>query len=207
MGLWLRLRPLRPVLEPERFAALLRALADRRHLGGAMLEVGCFRGATAAEVGRTLRIWRAERPYVCVDTFEGFVPEQFAEDELLGTNPSHRSLFDYNSRRAVERTFRHLGLEIQVLQGDIVTLADELLPPEVAVCLLDVDLAEPTQVGLEKVFPRLVAGGMILVDDCEGESASGWHGARVGYRAFIEERGLRESYDAGLGIIEKPARP
>jgi O-methyltransferase len=200
----LRIKPLRPMLNPERFAVFLRALAEHRHVPGAILEVGCYRGSTAAEAYRLLKTWKAERRYVALDTFTGFVPEQFAEDELLGTVSAHRGLFDFNSRRAVERTFKHLRYDIEVLQGDILTIPDEHIPKQISVCLIDVDLARPIHEGLRRVYPRVAPGGIILVDDCEGGEQSGWRGGRVGYVRFVEEMGLPERYDAGLGIIEVP---
>ena len=202
IGLWLRLRPLRPLLEPERLAAFIGALAERRHLPGAILEVGCYRGATAAEASRMLKLWDTQRRYVCIDTFSGFVPEQFAQDELLGLEPSQAHVWDFNSRRAVERTFRHLGHQIDVIEADIVTSDDGSLPDQVSVCLLDVDLESPINAGLEKVYPRMVPGGIVLVDDCEEEGA--WRGARRGYRRFVEGAGLPETYDSGFGVIELP---
>jgi hypothetical protein len=151
-----------------------------------------------------LKIWGAERAYVCVDTFKGFVPEQFGEDELLGTWASHRSNFDYNSRRAVERTFRHLGFDIDVVEGDITTLADALLPEEISVCLVDLDLAKPIHESLKRIYPRMVRGGIVLVDDCARGEQSGWKGADIGYQRFLEEMNLPANYEAGFGVIELP---
>jgi O-methyltransferase len=203
--LWLRLTPLDCRIEPERYAIFLRALAQRREIPGAIVEVGCFRGNTAAEAFRSLKQWGAERRYVCVDTFSGFVQEQFTEDKALGTNPTFRTQFSFNSRRSVERMFRRLGYdEIEVIEGDIVELPDSRLPEQISVCLMDVDLAIPIHEGLRKVYPRIVPGGIILVDDCEEEGKTDWAGALVGYRRFVEEAGLPERYDAGFGIIETP---
>lgn len=206
IGLALRLRPPNPCLVPERYAVFLRALAERRELPGAIVEIGCYRGATAAEALRMLKLWDADRPYVCIDTFSGFVPEQFETDEQMGTESSYRDAFDYNSRRAVERTFRHLGYDVEVIEGDITTLADDLLPEQISVGLLDVDLSTPIHAGLEKLVPRMVAGGIVLVDDCEEAERTGWKGARLGYQEFAKQMGLPEKYDAGFGVIEIEAK-
>ena len=204
-SLWLRLRSLDQTLNPERYAIFLRALAQRRELPGAIVEVGCFRGKTAADAFRSLKDWGAERRYVCIDTFEGFVPEHFEEDRKLGTNPGFDKQFSFNTRKSVERMFRRLGYdEIEVVQGDIVEMPEASLPEEISVCLMDVDLAIPIHEGLKKVYPRMVPGGIILVDDC-GEDEADWAGARVGYSRFMEEAGLPERYDAGFGIVESPA--
>jgi O-methyltransferase len=204
-SLWLRLRPLDQAIDPERYTIFLRALAHRREGPGAILEVGCFRGNTTAEAFRSLKRWGAERRYVCIDTFSGFVPEQFAEDQELGTDPSFRSQFSFNTRRSVERMFRRLGYdEIEVVQGDIVELPESSLPEQISVCLMDVDLAIPIHEGLKKIYPRMAPDGIIFVDDCEEEGHTDWAGARVGYKRFVEEAGLPERYDAGFGVIEAP---
>jgi O-methyltransferase len=196
----LRLRPIRPELEPERLTILLRALAHRRGGPGAVVEVGCYRGGTALEANRLLKIWGAERPYLCLDTFEGFVAEQFADDERQGTPSGFRHSFDVNSRRTLERVARHLGFEqMAVVAGDITRLAEDALPAEVSVALVDVDLSEPTRAGLDKLYPRLVPDGVIFVDDCH-PGGSGWRAAH-GYTAFCASQGLEPIYDAGFGIV------
>ena len=205
-SLWMRLRPLDQNLNPERYAIFLRALAQRRENPGAIVEVGCFRGKTAADAYRSLKDWGYEPRYVCIDTFEGFVPEQFEEDRKLGTEPSFSTQFQFNTRRSVERMFRRLGYDkIEVVQGDIVEMPESQLPDQISVCLMDVDLAIPIHEGLKKVYPRMAPGAIALVDDCEEEGETEWAGARVGYKRFIEETGLVERYDGGFGIVEKPA--
>jgi predicted O-methyltransferase YrrM len=200
----MRLRSLDQTLNPERYAIFLRALAQRRELPGAIVEVGCFRGKTSADAYRSLKDWGAERRYVCIDTFEGFVPEQFEEDRKLGTNPDFGKQFSFNTQRSVERMFRRLGYDkVEVVRGDIVEMPESDLPAQISVCLMDVDLAIPIHEGLKKVYPRLVPGGIVLVDDC-GEDEADWAGARIGYQRFVEEAGLPERYDAGFGIVESP---
>jgi O-methyltransferase len=205
-SLWLRLVPMDCRIEPERYAIFLRALAQRRETPGSIVEVGCFRGHTAAEAFRSLKQWGAERHYVCIDTFGGFVPEQFDEDKSFGTNPNFDAQFSFNSRRSVERMFRRLGYdEVEVIEGDIVAMPDSTLPEQISVCLMDVDLAIPIHEGLKKVHPRMAPGGIILVDDCEEEGQTDWAGARVGYMRFVEEADLPARYDGGFGVIEIPA--
>jgi O-methyltransferase len=199
----MRLRPINPELEPERLTILLRALAHRRETAGAVVEIGCYRGGTALEAYRLLKIWGTERPYLCLDTFEGFVDEQFADDERQGTPSSFRHSFDVNSRRTLERVVRHLGYgEIEVMAADITQLPESSLPSEVSVGLVDVDLSEPTLAGLRKLYPRLVPGGVIFIDDCH-PGGSGWRAAD-GYTRFCAEQGIEPSFDAGFGIVEAP---
>jgi O-methyltransferase len=197
---FLRRHPLRSELQPERLEVLLETLRDLRAVPGAILEVGCFRGGTTVEACRVLRELGVERDYVCVDTFAGFVPDQFEEDEHLGTSSALEQGFARNPIVLVRRTLRWAGFgHVRLVQGDIATVPDEQLPAKVATCLLDVDLAVPTYEGLKRILPRLAEGGKILVDDCD--EGTNWRGARVGYTRFVAEQGLPEKYVAGFGVV------
>jgi len=202
----LRLRPLAPQLQPSRLAVLTRELKTRATQPGAVLEVGCFRGGTAVYACTHMR--RLDHPiddYVAVDTFSGFVTEQFDADAELGTPVDFQRGFSNNSRGLVARTMRYYGLnEVRVVQGDIVTMPDELLPKQIKLCLMDVDLAVPIEVGLERVMPRLLPGGIVLVDDCDEDTP--WRGARVGYERFCQAHDMREKYEAGFGVLSSTAK-
>jgi hypothetical protein len=98
-----------------------------------------------------------------------------------------------------DRTMRHFGFPVESIEADICTLDPGRLPAAVSVCLMDVDLAVPIREGLEVVLPRMVSGGIILVDDCD--AGTNWRGARGGYQ--VVRRGARPTESAtptpGLG--------
>jgi Macrocin-O-methyltransferase (TylF) len=200
MSIYLRRRPLVPQLQPERLRLYLDTLSGHRDQVGAVLEVGCFRGATTVQACQHLRSLGAPRPYMIIDTFAGFVPEQFDEDEQIGTPADFRSGFSENPKLLVERTMRHYGLdEVRLVQADICELDPDVLPERISVCLMDVDLAVPIHVGLGKVWQRMAPEGVILVDDCDKQTD--WRGARVGYQRFCKDHGVRETYQAGFGLL------
>jgi SAM-dependent methyltransferase len=186
-------------LMPERLYLWTRTLIETKDVPGAVLEIGCSAGGTAAWCDRLLRNIGTEKPYVCVDTFGGFTEEQFAVDAALGTPESVRFDFSANSLNLVRRTVAGLGAPgIRLIQGDVCTLPVERLPRSIAACLVDVDLSEPVYAALRKVYPRLAPGGIIIVDDCPDDA--GWR-ARLGYRRFIAEQGLSERYEFGMGVV------
>ena len=140
--------------------------------------------------------------YVCIDTFEGFLMDQFAIDQAHGVNDSLKNSFSDNSIKLVTRLLRRYGCDkIELTKGDIVALDKDDLPRRIAVCLLDVDLEIPVYAGLKKIYPRLVEGGVIMVDDCLENSA--WVGARIGYQRFVKEQDLPEKYFMGMGLVKK----
>lgn len=195
----------RPVsaLQPERLYAYLDALWQRRDLPGVALEVGCLYGGTSAYAYKMLARTGHTRRYICIDTFGGFVKEHFDRDRTHGTPERLREAFSNNSYAMVRRLLDHYGAQgVELVPGDITNMPDRDLPEKVAVCLLDVDLDIPTYEGLRRIAPRLVPGGIVLVDDCP--ESTDWVGARIGYRRFMEERGEEPKYFMGMGIFEKP---
>ena len=189
-------------LQPERLYAYLDALWQRRRLEGAIVEVGCWLGGTSAIASKMLTRTGYPHRYLAIDTFGGFVPEQFAHDQDLGTPASHRATFDGNSVDMVRRLLDHWGApNVELVQADIASLAGDQLPECIAVCLVDVDLEIPVYEALSRAFPRLASGGIILVDDCaEGTS---WVGACAGYSKFTREIGASERFLMGMGVLSR----
>ncbi len=185
-------------LEPERLYLWMRTLLETKDLPGAVVEIGCAAGGTAALCDRMLRQVGVEKRYVCIDTFGGFVDEQFNVDVGLGTTERVRHKFSANSPWLARRIVRGLGSpDIEFVQGDIVSLPANRLPDRISACLVDVDLSEPVHAAMEKTYERLVPGGMIIVDDC----AEGIWKAKDGYRRFVRASGLEERYEFGMGFV------
>lgn len=192
-------------LQPEKLYAYLNALWERRRLDGVVLEVGCHYGGTAALALQMLQNTECLRRYICIDTFSGFVAEQFDWDAFRGTPLRLRDYFATNSLHLTRRLLRRYGCDaIELIQGDVVSVPDEVLPDSVVVCLLDVDLEIPTYEGLKRIYPRLVHGGIILVDDCpDADHHDGNWRARYGYLRFIEEQRLPEEYFMDMGVVTR----
>ncbi|MGL4968263.1 MAG: TylF/MycF/NovP-related O-methyltransferase [Inquilinus sp.] len=186
-------------LAPERLYLYFHYLIECKEIPGDIVEIGCAMGGTAAIARNMTRHLDINKRYLCYDTFDGFVEQQFSSDVGLGTPAQDRHMFSGSSRDLVAKILkRHKAEDVTLIQGDITTIPDSTLPESCSVVLLDVDLAEPTYQALKRFWPRLAPGGVILVDDCP-ESTS-WK-ARVGYRRFCQEMGLAEQYRHGMGIL------
>lgn len=186
-------------LHPGGLYVYLDALWERRELDGAVVEVGCWLGGTAAMARRMMQRAEMGNRYVCIDTFGGFVPEQLEEEPegSVGTTSSFAS----NSPEIVDQLLRQWGVtDVELVQGDIATVAEAKLPERIAVALIDVDLKVPVYEGLRRIYPRLVEGGIAMADDC---AAPDWPGAIEGYRQFVAEEGLQEEYRLGMGIVRR----
>jgi O-methyltransferase len=189
-------------LAPERLYLFMHYLIETRDVPGAVVEIGCNLGGTAIIARKMLHRLGMEKPYVCIDTFDGFIDSQFEADRTQGTPAHDRTLFSGNSRVLVGKIMDHHGCDdVSLIEGDIASLPDSGLPDQCSVVLADVDLTEPTYVAMHRFWPRLAKGGVLLVDDCAEHSS--WQ-ARVAYMRFCEAAGLPPHYRFGMGIVVKP---
>jgi hypothetical protein len=186
---------------PENLYAYLDAVYKKRKLNGTILEVGCALGATAAIAYTFLARQGLHKDYTCIDTFQGFVPAHLEVDRRLGLPPENESKFSDLSKDMVQTALKSWGIsQIRLIEGDIASMDESLIPDKISVCLMDVDLKVPIYRGLQRVYPNLQNGGVILVDDCT--LGTSWVGALEGYRQFISEQGLNEKYFMGFGVVE-----
>jgi hypothetical protein len=188
-------------LVPENLYAYLDAVYKKRKLNGTILEVGCASGGTAAIAYTFLARQGLHKAYTCIDTFEGFVPGHLEVDRRLGLPPENESKFSDLSKDIVQAALGSWGIsQIRLIEGDIASMDESLIPDKISVCLMDVDLKVPIFKGLQRIYPKLQNGGVILVDDCT--LGTSWVGALEGYRQFISKQGLDEKYFMGFGLVE-----
>ena len=188
-------------LQPERLYRWLHAVIETRETHGAVVEIGCMLGGTAAITKRMMDNLGIKKRYVCIDTFDGFVAEQFDADVTLGTPKHDKRKFSGSSPQLVTKVLnQHHCFDVELIQADITCVNEDDLPEACSLVLADVDLVEPTYAALAKFWPRISPGGMILVDDCP--EATSWK-ARLAYARFCNERSIPERYDYGFGVLVK----
>ncbi|WP_247398080.1 class I SAM-dependent methyltransferase [Bradyrhizobium sp. 76] len=185
------------MIRPERLLLWKQTVIDTADVPGEVIEVGCYLGGTSAVTAKMMANLGIKKKYSAYDTFSGFVENQVKTDNAA----SVQHHFSANSPKLTRWVLnRHGGENVAIIQGDIASLPDTDLPDALSACLLDVDLSEPIYLGLKRILPRLSAGGIILVDDCED---GGWYKARVGYEQYMLELGQPPLYKYGMGILKK----
>jgi hypothetical protein len=193
---------------PAQLWELCQSAASVKPLGGAYVELGCAWGAFTVYLNRHLIGWGPPPPgyrYICIDTFSGFTDTDIAGERDRGMAFSFDD-FDFNSKRLFEEAMRwnHLAEVVEVVQADAVTFDYGSLPP-VAFALVDVDLHVPVLAGLRGLWPRMLPGGIVVVDDCNPDHPK-WNGAYQAYVEFCAEVGLEPDLRLGqFGFLERPA--
>jgi O-methyltransferase len=121
---------------------------------GAIAELGVWRG----DMTRFLHALAPERTYYLFDTFEGF-PQQDLEPGVGEDNRFQDTSLDFVLGRL------HSTENIVVRQGYVPDTLAGLEDEKFAFVLLDLDLHPPTVAGLEFFYPRMSAGGYIVIHD------------------------------------------
>jgi hypothetical protein len=186
-------RPRYPyIVQPSLLAWLCQAIEEtRKTSNGCIVEVGVARGMTTVFLLEHMRVQSDTRPYICVDTFAGFIPShiEFEVSRRGKATPSHYGGWAYNDQGVFESNLRKCGyLNWRTLKADAAEFDWSTLPP-IDVMFIDLDIYVPTKAVLERAWPYFSASARILVDDCRHSHV--YDGAGEAYREFCRERGIQ----------------
>jgi hypothetical protein len=199
---------------PERIYALRRAVryVAERGLTGAIVECGVWRGGSMMVVAQTLLdLSRPEYDLFLFDTFEGMPPPAAVDLDVAGVPAADllsRAAPDASiwARSAIEETSAAIGglgyppARIHLVPGRVEDTIPGHAPECIVLLRLDTDWYESTRHELVHLFPRLVPGGVIIIDDY-----GHWQGARKATDEYLAEQGIslllnRIDYTGRIGI-------
>lgn len=196
-------RKLRCLLETSRSI-------EAANLPGVFIEAGCALG------GSTILIASAKkksRPFFVYDVF-GMIPPPTRED-TQDVHDRYRTIvqgkstgiggdkyygYEENLYEIVEANLKAFGIErdadnVSLIQG---LLQDTMnISQPVAFAHVDVDWYEPVKTCLERVFPKLVAGGSVILDDYHD-----WGGCRKAADEFLRGVAGQFSLDDSAGSMK-----
>ena len=172
-----------------RQVALLQAIRylNDRAIGGDIVECGVWRGGAMLLAKTLCEKSPVRRNFYLFDTFAGMSEPTDADITRHGRSavqlydqyqkPTH-SEWCYASLEDVRENFRangQLDSNVNFVKGKVEeTLQDpKNLPQSIALLRLDTDFYESTRAELEILYPRLVSGGVLILDDY-----GHWEGAR-----------------------------
>jgi len=164
---------------PERIVALIRAVQYlvENGIAGDFVECGVWRGGSMMAVARTLQRAGELRPLHLFDTFDGMPPPQAVDRNLRGQlaekllSQQDRSTSYVWALAQIDEVRKNMAAtgyptdQIHYVQGRIEATIPEAAPGQIALLRLDTDWYESTRHELEHLYPRLTAGGVLIVDD------------------------------------------
>jgi hypothetical protein len=170
---------------------------------GAVVEVGCCQGWTTCFLVEAMLEVGIERPYICIDTFSGFLKEDIdVEHQKRGKKESYEADFLFNNKKWFDTSMHRARYKnVKAFKADASTFDYASIGP-IAFCLLDLDIYRPMKLSLPSIYACLAKGGTMVVDDCKEEGK--WDGAFQAYSEFCQESGVATHIVLQkLGIIKK----
>jgi hypothetical protein len=140
---------------------------------GAIVECGVFKGTSLVRFAsfRDLMGNSFSKKIIGFDIFGKFPETKFIDD----INPRKKFIANAGeesiSQEQLFQVLKHKNIDqnIELIAGDIVKTVPDYLNknPELKISLLnlDTDIYEPAVVILENLFPRIVTGGILILDD------------------------------------------
>ena len=182
---------------PDRVAALCGAidyLIDH-DIPGDIVECGLWKGGSLMACAMRLRDRGAtDRRIVGFDTFEGMTdPMEGVDVDWAGVQAPKQGKgaqmpidADLDSVYANLRSTGYPAERIELVKGDVMKTLPAQAPEQLALLRLDTDFYDSTKHELETLYPRLVTGGVLLIDD---------------YGHFRGSRKATDEYFAGKRIL------
>ena len=201
---------------PPRIYALARAVeyVAARGTPGAIVECGVWRGGSMMAAALTLlRLGVADRELYLYDTFSG-MPPPTEEDttrtgeraaDLLASGDAESDIWAIASLDDVRTAVLGVGYpeeRIHFVEGPVEETLPADAPDEIALLRLDTDWYSSTKHELMHLYPRLVRGGVLILDDY-----GYWQGARRAVDEYLAEHGehlLLNRIDGTARIAVKP---
>lgn len=174
---------------PERVFAVLDAVRYvlKNGVAGGIVECGVWRGGTMMAVAHLLRMHNNfDRDLYLFDTFEGmplpadvdadFRGRKAKSQFLVKKRSSDSSDWCYAPLSEVQANLESVGYlrsKVHYIVGKVEDTVPAQAPETISILRLDTDWYESTKHELVHLYPRLVKGGVLIIDDY-----GHWQGAR-----------------------------
>jgi O-methyltransferase len=176
-------------VNPGQLAAIVNLINDTQASGGAVIEIGVAQGDTSSFILEHMKTTGDARTVYLMDTFEGFTEDSIEHEvNARGKPAAAYDAFRYGSEALFTKYIRAAGYDkFKTIRGDA-SKFDWATLGGIGAVLLDIDLYEPTIKILNGIWPHVVPGGGVVVDDCL--AGSPWDGSLQAYEEFIAAHNL-----------------
>jgi O-methyltransferase len=202
---------------PERIYGLLAAIRylEVNRILGDIVECGVWKGGSMMAVAKALLARKStERGLYLYDTFAGMTAPSERDSskfERKATQESFDSMqkedgtckWCFSSLEETRRNVTSVGYpeqRIHFIKGPVEETIPNTIPGKIALLRLDTDFYESSKHEMVHLFPRLVSGGVLLLDDY-----GHWEGQRLAVDEYLSEHKIplllnRLDYAGRIGI-------
>jgi O-methyltransferase len=201
---------------PERMYGLCKAIEyiHKSQIKGDIVECGVWKGGSSmCAMYTSIYFNDVSRNVYMYDTFEGMSEPTDKDQDLGGLTATEqlkqqdksdqRSVWCYSALDEVKANVALTGYpasNIKFIKGKVEETIPEHIPDNIALLRLDTDWFESTNHEMKYLFPKLVKGGVIIIDDY-----GHWKGARDAVDMYFKENNIhillnRLDYTGRIGI-------
>jgi hypothetical protein len=197
MALLNKVRPF-TMTSPARCLALMRAVdyLTKYHIPGDFVECGVWKGGSSMIMAEKLKsMGQTKTQLYLYDTYEGMseptlmdksIDGRSADEQLAAANKDEAtSVWCYSTLEEVEQNVLSTGYpaaNLHFVKGKVEDTIPQTMPDKIALLRLDTDWYESTKHELIHLFPRLVVGGILIIDDY-----GHWEGCRKAVDEYFAE--------------------
>lgn len=135
--------------------------AFRQNPNSSMLEVGAWRGGTAAIIAKKLSLLNAKTNFYIADTFEGVV--KTTKKDFFYTGGEHKDTSEKQVKELVENIYTECKLINGIFPEQTHSYIYEM--EKFSFCHIDVDVYQSAKDTVDWVWQKMVIGGIIVFDD------------------------------------------
>jgi O-methyltransferase len=202
---------------PERILGLLAAVryVVANQISGDIVECGVWKGGSMMAAAKALMALNStDRDLYLFDTFAGMTQPSNKDKSSLerkSTQESWASMqagdgtckWCFSSLDETRQNISTVGYpeqKIHFVKGPVEQTIPQQAPKKIALLRLDTDFYESSKHEMEHLFPRLVSGGVLLLDDY-----GHWEGQRLAVDEYLSQRKVplllnRLDYTGRIGI-------
>ncbi len=146
---------------------------ETMNLPGEIVECGVFKGASLARFAMFRGLFGNEysREIIAFDTFAQFPEARYDPDEQYREQYVNAAGDESVSKKQMKKVLKNKDCEenVRLVKGDVTETIPKYVKnnPHLKISLLnlDTDLYEPAKVILENLYPRVVNGGVVILDN------------------------------------------
>jgi len=163
------------------------------HLDGVVVECGVWRGGMIAGIASLIG---KKKHYYLFDSFEGLPPVDSIDGDEAYKWQSDKNSPSYFDNCKAEMNFADAAMKMalgdstnfQIIKGWFIdTINSDSIKDSIAILRLDGDWYESTMICLVNFFPKVVTGGLIIIDDYHV-----WEGCTRAIHDYLSENNRPE---------------
>lgn len=186
---------------PIRMWALVQSInyVRRNSIAGDFVECGVWKGGNLALMQKMVEMYKLDRKVYGFDTFEGMSEPTEHDIDYAGNLASKMmeqkekidgvsNVHAFAGLSQVKQNLASVGItdSVKLVQGKVedTLQIEENIPAKISILRLDTDWYESTKFELERLYPRLTHGGVLIIDDY-----GHFQGAKKAVDEFFEDLG------------------